>query len=90
MIAYCWRTGQIGLGRRAPRGTITIVSGPGRRLRRLVEARARLAYDNTTMLVPGIPEAESEVAALKALQRFGEWIKRDLSRSTPVSSGRLL
>jgi hypothetical protein len=35
-----------------------------------VSARARLAYDNRTFLVPGIPEANDDEAASAALYKF--------------------
>jgi len=77
-LAYCWRTGQIGLGRRLPKGALPIVRHNGRKLRQVVEVLARWAYDNKTMLVPGIPEAGSDVEALAALKRFAEQVKRRL------------
>ncbi len=89
MIAYAWRSGEIGLGRRAPHGTISFAQGPGCKLRRLVEARSRRAYDNKTLLVPGVPEADTDTAALEALKAFGEWIKRGLSDGGAVAAGPL-
>ena len=47
---------------------------PGRRLRREVEVTARHAYDGTTLLVPGIPEAVDADAALDALIAYRDWI----------------
>jgi len=39
-------------------------------LRSTVSAVARLAYDNETLLVPGVPEAEIDAAALAAVVAF--------------------
>lgn len=77
MKARCYRGGQIGLGVREPKGAITFASGSARKLRAIVSAVARHAYDGKTLLVPGIPEAENDDAALAALERFqGEIRKR--------------
>jgi len=79
MIAYCYRSGQIefhyGFGRKTPEGAIWIGEGRGPQFRRKVEGRARLAYDNKTLLVPGIPEANNDAEALKALSRFVDRLK---------------
>lgn len=72
--AYCYRSGQIKIGRKVPDGAIAIISGPERRIRSLMWATSRLAYDNKTMLVPGIPEAKNDRAAETALRRFIKWI----------------
>lgn len=79
--AWCWRTGQIGIGARskaAPRGTITFATGPSRRLREVVEVLSRHAYDGKTLLVPGIPEATDERAAEKALGTFALLVRSRL------------
>lgn len=41
-----------------------------------VQAWCRLAYDNKTLLCPGVPEAENDDAALEAVQRFGDFINK--------------
>ncbi|WIX31222.1 host nuclease inhibitor protein [Salinicola sp. JS01] len=71
--AYCYASGHIGLGVGTPSGAIEIASGPPKILRTEVEVVARLAYDNTTLLVPGVPEAQSMEEKIEALVRFVEW-----------------
>jgi hypothetical protein len=74
MISYCYRSGQIRFGRKVPEGAIQIAQGPAKPLRELIRNVARHAYDGTTLLVPGIPEAETEQEAEAALRRFLVWI----------------
>lgn len=76
-FAYCWRGGVIEFGPRVPGGALPVDRGTERSVRRRVEPLARHAYDGRTLLVPGIPEAESDVAAYEAYQRF----KRILDRA---------
>lgn len=73
--AYAWRYGRIDFGRRVPGGAIEIAKDRDeQRLRDLICATARHAYDGVTLLVPGVPEAESEEAAADALVRWRDWI----------------
>ncbi len=41
--------------------------------RERLTARCRLAYDNKTLLIPGIPEAADQNEGLAALERFKAW-----------------
>lgn len=79
--ALCWRSGQIevrdGLGR-DPYGAIRVATGPLEALDDVIGATARLAYDNKTLLVPGVPEAEDDDAAATALERYAAWIRSRL------------
>jgi hypothetical protein len=74
MIAYCYRSGQIRFGRKVPEGAIQVAKGPAKPLRNLIRCVSRQAYDGTTLLVPGIPEAETESQAEDALRRFLAWL----------------
>ncbi|HEY2070683.1 MAG TPA: hypothetical protein VGG48_14090 [Rhizomicrobium sp.] len=70
-IAYVYRSGRIGFTTgKSPEGTLPIARGPKARVLAAVSARARLAYDNRTFLVPGIPEANDDEAASAALYKF--------------------
>lgn len=44
----------------------------------LLSAVARLAHDNETLLVPGVPEAKSEDAALAAVVTFVKTVETRL------------
>lgn len=46
---------------------------------------ARLAYDNRTKLVPGVPESRSVESAINAVVAFVKWAK---SRSCPACEWR--
>lgn len=74
LAAFCFRNGCIEFGEAIPKGALCIGIG-GRTFRRTVEANARLAYDNKTLLVPGVPEADNDDEALDAVARFVERVR---------------
>lgn len=80
--AYCLRSGQVRItARKVPDGAMPLVTAKSyQRLRRAVDGVARLAYDNRTRLVPGIPEADDDEAALKAAMRFSQNLLKRLER----------
>ena len=73
-VAYCWRSGQLEFGRVVPEGAVLVLRGPDRIVREVVEPACRLAYDNKTLLVPGVPEAETDEDALASAMEFIVWI----------------
>lgn len=76
MHAYCFASGEILFGRKVPDGAILIATGPAEKLRRAIEPAARLAYDNRTLLVPGIPEADDQGQAGDALAKWVDWRRK--------------
>lgn len=74
MKAFCDRRGVIKFGRSVPDGQLLVASAPAKFLRDEITASARHAYDGKTLLVPGVPEAETEDEALDALIRFCDWV----------------
>ncbi|WP_294541585.1 host nuclease inhibitor protein [uncultured Rhodoblastus sp.] len=67
-IAYADRGGIIGFGIRCPPSALPIARHLNiDRLKTVVSAVARHAYDNQTLLVPGIPEAVDGDDALDAM-----------------------
>lgn len=79
--AYCWRGGVIEFGPRIPNGALPIDRGTERSVRGRVEPLARRAHQAGVLLVPGIPEAANDVAALEAYERFKALI--DQNRRKP-------
>lgn len=78
-FAFADRRGVISFGHHVPAGQLIIVDDPDdAKLRAVVEVVARHAYDGETLLVPGIPEAESNVDALDALIAFRQQVARRL------------
>ena len=78
-IAYAWRGGDIEFSAlpESEHGGIAICPelAGHTNYRETIETWARLAYDNKTLLVPGVPEAkDDEDAALNALRRFNALI----------------
>jgi hypothetical protein len=85
--AYCFASGQIEFGKRVPKGAIPFAVGEETRLREHIEPMARHGYQTRdvngrptkvpgtdTLLVPGIPEASDQSAALDALHEWLKWI----------------
>ena len=56
--AYCWANGKIQIGKKTPKGALPLASSTRHRLRKALFGICRWAYDNKTMLVPGVPEAD--------------------------------
>ncbi len=85
--AYCYASGLIEFGRYVPSGAILIARGPEQSLRDFISSQARHGYDTVRdaeqrpakvpgsdkLLVPGVPEARSEGARMRALEA---WIDR--------------
>jgi hypothetical protein len=81
-IAYADRSGVIGFGLKSPPEALRIGRHPDLdRLKTVVTAVARRAYDNKTLLVPGIPEAATDKDALDALASFTRRIEHRLKES---------
>lgn len=77
MYVHCYRSGEIELSRKADlAGAICIAKAPSRVLRERVAVNARHAYDGKTLLVPGLPEAETDADALAAVSNFKTRLKR--------------
>lgn len=87
-VAWCWASGVIEIGDTAPEdsddggGAIVIAEGPKSSLRGCLEVMARHAYDGR-LLVPGVPEAETQREAADALGTWLDWCaKRNGRRSS--------
>ncbi|WP_320202445.1 host nuclease inhibitor protein [Agrobacterium rosae] len=75
----CYRSGEAFVSRRVPKGSMKIVTGHGRRLRRILSVCARQAYDGKTLLVPGLPEAEGDLQAIEAVKGFEQMLRERLA-----------
>ncbi len=53
VVAYCWATGEIGIGKRMPNGALPLAVGEGIALEEAVNCLSTLAHDNKTRLIPG-------------------------------------
>jgi hypothetical protein len=73
-LAYCFAAGQIHFGPRCPKGALPIMRGPDGAVRDFICGVARHAYDGETLLVPGLPEAASQMEGLQKLSAFLDWI----------------
>lgn len=84
MKAYCWRGGRIELVKNNVHlpSAFIITRGPAKRLRELICALSRHAYDGKTLLVPGLPEAKDENSAVRAVLSFRKEIESRLVKTT--------
>lgn len=76
----CSLQGRLTVGPRQPAGNYLVTIGPGGLLMGAIQSLARLAYDNRTWLVPGMPEAASHAEAMAALQQFRERVTKHIDR----------
>jgi hypothetical protein len=77
--ACCYPSGLIVFGRTVPKGSIVIARGPEQPLRDFIAAKARQARIGRrstalNLLVPGMPEAENQIALDTALATWAKWI----------------
>lgn len=72
--AYCWASGLIEFGDVIPEGAIGIAHGNSPAVERLMGATARLARNGESLLVPGVPEADSQAAKGDALAAWLKWL----------------
>lgn len=80
MHAYCYRSGEIEFGATVPEGALPLGKARGaRKLREIVTVAARHAYDGKTLLVPGIPEADTDDAAAAAYRYFRDVVSMRLA-----------
>lgn len=76
--AYCWANGVIRFGYTTPEGALELGCGRPGLLREKVTVLARLAYDNKTLLVPGVPENKGTMRAVDAVTAFCRELKKRL------------
>lgn len=81
LTAFADRSGQISFTGDAsvPDGMLAIACAPSDQLRRVVSVNARFAYNNKTLLVPGVPEAKDDADALDALLIFQARVRQRLN-----------
>lgn len=77
MFLMAWASGQMEIGSRLKKGALPIYKGSEVHCKQAME-RGRLAYDNKTWLVPGVPEEEDKIVAVDALINFKKWATEDL------------
>ena len=85
-VAWCWATGLIEIGDSIPAdsadggGAIEIARGPKYALKGRLEVVARHGYTKGQLLVPGVPEADSEEAKGDALAAWLAWCGKRKNR----------
>ncbi|HHA2790770.1 TPA: hypothetical protein ACOEQ0_001114 [Stenotrophomonas maltophilia] len=75
MIAYCWANGQIGFGNNVPDGAIFIAEGSDAQLRKVISVVARHGKGlmQGMLVVPGVPEAQTQQSKGDALGAWLAW-----------------
>ncbi len=81
MQAFVFTDGVIGFATRMPKGkcALLIAEAPAPVLRQAVSVVARHGYDGETLLVPGVPEAETSMQALEAVLRFKDRVQQRIN-----------
>lgn len=87
-IAYCFASGHVEFGDTLPEGAIEIARGRKALVRKHIGGTTRLAYDNTTLLVPGVLEAVSYDEAEAALVGYLLWLKKREAPGSRVNTMR--
>lgn len=87
LTAFCWRSGLIQMAEQAPEGALVLASGPATLLAQTIDSIGRLSADNQSHLVPGVPEAVSDDAALDAVIDFQKFLNKRLSRALASTYG---
>lgn len=82
MYAFAWRSGLIGFRKNVPSGALEIVRGRSDDVNAVVSVLARHGYGASSgaLLVPGIPEAETDDEALDALIAFRDLVKDHMKK----------
>lgn len=80
MKAFAYCDGEIRFAFHTPEEAIEIADGPLSDLRPVIEGSARLAFDSETLLVPGVPEADDERAAVGELIAYSQRVRAALER----------
>lgn len=75
----CWRTGEVTVARRVPKGAMKVLTGHGKRLRRVLRLHALPADDGRTLLLPGLQDARTDLAAIEAVKSFIVELRRTLA-----------
>ena len=90
ITAFCYASGLIGFTTpvrcpKVPEGALPIITGPAKKVRKIIEACARHSYkakkgQHTRFLVPGIPEAElMGYDPAEMLIKFRAWTAKRLN-----------
>jgi hypothetical protein len=91
--AYAFASGHIGFGRNIPAGATVIARGAAEKLKPFIRQNARITSppapirgipDAQWLLVPGMPEAESKLGAVKAFENWTRWIATKAPRDVRV------
>jgi hypothetical protein len=77
ITAYCWQSGEIQFTSKrqpkCPAGTIPIITGPAKAVKRLMNLTARHGYKPGVLLVPGLPEYGMIATGKTQEQTFLDW-----------------
>ena len=82
MNAYAWANGRIDFGARLPTGALPIANASMRKLKPIISATSRLAYDGKTRLVPGVSESGGGDRAVDALLAYCRQVEMRLGRKS--------
>jgi hypothetical protein len=81
MVAYCWASGLIEIGDTCPAGALPLAEGDAQALQAAVSGLATLAYDNKSLLIPGLALAQGD-AKLDRVMEFSGRLCACLNRAS--------
>ena len=73
--AYCTKQGVLRFYRKTFYGGVLLSRGEGEEWKNAIKGLCRLAYDNKTYLVPGVPEAKNDKQIDDAIHAFIDRLK---------------
>ena len=75
--AYAWASGLIEFGKYVPGDALELLAGDAEMVKYRIRAFARLADENESWLVPGVPEANTPEQKMHAMRHFAEVLDVD-------------
>lgn len=86
--AFCFRSGLLQVALEVPKGALELASAPDEVLTDAIVGSARLDYTNEQWLVPGVPEAADDDAALDAVFAYRDHLNKSIGFRLAEQGGR--
>ncbi len=74
----CNRLGALSISRHAGKGHLKVMTGDGRKIRWIMRDCAKQSIDGR-LVVPGVPEARTDLEAMEAVKAFEQTLLRRLA-----------
>ena len=84
VFAVAWANGLIEFKGSVPKGACVLCRGPEKAVREFVGVTSRHGHKQGVLLVPGVPEAKDQSAAMDALLQHREWLSSRLPAGVSI------